>query len=96
MVGPNVSCALAGHGLLYVKERQASGGYVRAVTVFDARVTGPVARLLWLREGRELGTDESVRRTCDAADCVATAHHAALPRGASLLEIARLLIGRDR
>jgi len=50
VIGPNVSCALAGHGLLYVKERQASGGYVRNVTVFDARITGPVARLLWLSQ----------------------------------------------
>jgi hypothetical protein len=49
-VGPNVTCALAGHGLLYVKERQASGGYVRDVAVFDARVTGPAARLLWLSQ----------------------------------------------
>ena len=50
VVGPNVSCALAGHGLLYVKERQAGGGYVRGVAVFDARVTGPVARVLWLSQ----------------------------------------------
>ena len=58
--------------------------------------SGSVARLLWLREGRELGAGESVRRTCSAADCVAADHHAALPRGASLIEIARVLLGRDR
>jgi hypothetical protein len=49
-IGPNVSCALSGHGLLYVKERQASGGYVRDVAVFDARITGPVTRFLWLSQ----------------------------------------------
>ena len=46
----NVSCALAGHGLLYVKERQGSGGFVRNVEVIDARITGPVARFLWLSQ----------------------------------------------
>lgn len=49
-IGPNVSCALSGHGLLYIKERQASGGYVRGVTLFDARITGPVTRFLWLSQ----------------------------------------------
>ena len=50
IIGPNVSCALAGHGLLYIKEREADGGYVRNVTVYDARITGPVARFLWLSQ----------------------------------------------
>jgi hypothetical protein len=49
-VGPNISCALAGHGLLYVKERQAAGGYVRNVAVRGARITGPATRVLWLSQ----------------------------------------------
>jgi hypothetical protein len=50
VIGPNVSCVLAGHGLLYIKERQADGGYVRNVTVYDSRITGPVSRFLWLSQ----------------------------------------------
>ena len=49
-VGPNVSCALAGHGVLYVKERQNAGGYVRRVTVTGVTVTGAIARFLWLSQ----------------------------------------------
>jgi len=49
-VGPNISCALAGHGLLYVKERQTAGGYVRNVVVRGARITGPATRFLWLSQ----------------------------------------------
>jgi polygalacturonase len=50
VVGPNVTCALAGHGVLYVKERQNSGGYVRNVTVANVSIGGAVARLLWLSQ----------------------------------------------
>jgi hypothetical protein len=50
VVGPNVSCALAGHGLLYIKEREGAGGYVRNVAVRDARITGPATRMLWLSQ----------------------------------------------
>ena len=50
VVGPNVSCALAGHGLHYIKERQGSGGFVRVVAVHDARITGPISRFLWLSQ----------------------------------------------
>jgi hypothetical protein len=57
--------------------------------------SGSVARLLWLREGRPLLATESVRRTCAEHDCVAPDHHAALPRGVSLLEMAKILLGRD-
>ena len=49
-VGPNVTCALAGHGVLYVKERQDGGGYVRDVAVTDVTVAGAVTRLLWLSQ----------------------------------------------
>ena len=49
-VGPNVSCALAGHGVLYVKERQNAGGYVRRVTLAGVTVTGAVTRFLWLSQ----------------------------------------------
>ena len=49
-IGPNVSCALAGHGVLYVKERQAAGGYVRNVAVTGVTVTGAIARFLWLSQ----------------------------------------------
>jgi polygalacturonase len=50
LVGPNVTCSLAGHGLLYVKERAAAGGYVRDVAVRGARITGAVSRFLWLSQ----------------------------------------------
>jgi len=69
VVGPNVSCALAGHALLYVKERQGAGGYVRDVAVRGARITGPATRMLWLSQ--HFG---------EHGENVATAAGAALPQ----------------
>ena len=46
----NVTCAAAGHALLYIKERRLTGGYVRNVTLRDSAITGPVERFLWLSQ----------------------------------------------
>ena len=50
VVGPNVTCSEAGHGVLYIKEAQDGGGYVRDVLVFDVSIAGPVERFLWLSQ----------------------------------------------
>jgi len=49
-VGPNVTCTLGGHGLLYVKETRKGGGYVRNVLVHDVRLSGVFGKFLWLSQ----------------------------------------------
>jgi len=46
----NVTCAAAGHALLYIKERQYGGGFVQNVVVADSFVSGPLARFLWVSQ----------------------------------------------
>ena len=46
-----VTCAVAGHGLLYIKQRPQAGGEVRDVLVRNSTLVGPaVARVLWLSQ----------------------------------------------
>lgn len=49
-VGPNVSCVLSGHGLLYIKETQTAGGYVTDVFVHDITISGVFGKFLWLSQ----------------------------------------------
>jgi hypothetical protein len=49
-IGPNVSCASSGHGLLYIKETRTGGGYVSDITVHDATVSGFLGKFLWLSQ----------------------------------------------
>jgi polygalacturonase len=50
VVGPNVTCTMGGHGLLYVKETQHGGGYVTNVLVHDVQLTGAFGKFLWLSQ----------------------------------------------
>ena len=46
----NITCEAAGHALLYIKERQDAGGFVRNVRVVDSVISGPVERFLWVSQ----------------------------------------------
>jgi hypothetical protein len=57
-VGPNVTCS-GGHGLLYVKQRPASGGTVADVAVDGATLVGGLSpRFLWLTQEYGVGMEE--------------------------------------
>ena len=46
-----VTCAVAGHGLLYIKQRPQAGGEVRDVSVRNCTLVGPaIGRVLWLSQ----------------------------------------------
>ena len=61
VVASNITCAAAGHALLYIKERRLAGGYVSNVTLRDSAVTGPVERLLWLSQHFGEGGEHAAR-----------------------------------
>jgi polygalacturonase len=70
----NVTCAAAGHALLYIKERQAGGGFVRNVVVADSFISGPLNRFLWVSQHfGEHGENVELGDTAAAAAAAAAA-----------------------